>query len=397
MLYYHINKRSMKKKVIVMLAAILTICGTTMFTSCTPSDNPAPQQDESLTAKLAGQWIVEMTADEVKTASVADGVALPAGGDKFVYICQFDSDGAGWEEFNVLKDGTLIDQPFDRYGNDFSYQISADGKVTVKLSETDSQKAFIFDGNALRHVAGDKVTVMVPATAEQSQMYKKMSDDWHGGSDEAIDLSKLYGTYIAKDGEEFTGTITPACDFYIEDGATITLNNADLSYYKLSTDFPSAGITCEGNATIILKGSNKVVAFAVGYPGIFVPEEYTLTIKGSGSLYAEGINGAGIGSGDNYEANADAGNIVLEGGTIHAVGGQIGAGIGTADGTCGDITIKKTVTSVIAQKGYTAENYIGTGTFRGTCGKITIEEGAVVEERSTIPCREGSSPFSGKY
>ena len=77
----------------------------------------------------------------------------------------------------------------------------------------------------------------------------------------------------------------------IADGATVTLDGVTINGEN-SLDYKWAGITCEGDATIILKdgSTNTVKGFYEDYPGIHVPSEMTLTIKGetagTGSLEA---------------------------------------------------------------------------------------------------------------
>ena len=143
----------------------------TMLTSCIANDNPVTQPDETLKAKLVGQWIVEMTADEVKTASVANGLTLPAGGDKFVYISQFYDDGTGWQELNILMDGILIDQLFNRYDDVFNFIVYENGKVAVKFEGNDEQCImYNFDGKVLKHGDGNEVTVLALAHSEPSRL-----------------------------------------------------------------------------------------------------------------------------------------------------------------------------------------------------------------------------------
>lgn len=156
----------------------------------------------------------------------------------------------------------------------------------------------------------------------------------------------------------------------IPDGRTYTLYGATISV----TSGPA--IQCEGNATIILMGTNSVTTSDSGQPAIFIPAGKTLTIQGTGSLTASGgPGGAGIGGGYKYEqgsARLDGGNIVINGGTVTATGGYQAAGIGSgAGGICGAITINSC--TVTAQGGYGSAG-IGCGIY-GTCDKITIGSG----------------------
>ena len=187
-------------------------------------------------------------------------------------------------------------------------------------------------------------------------------------------------SYTARTGDVLTGEAQDIDDsengietvkritINIADGATVTLRNVTIdgsSYSGSSTDM-HAGITCEGDATIILEGTNTVKGFYSTYPGIYVPEGKTLTIRGDGSLNASSSGGAaGIGGGNNLAC----GNIVIEGGTITAAGYGSAAGIGSGNASsCGDISI--TGGTVTATGGPLSAG-IGGGCY-GSCGTITI-------------------------
>ena len=186
----------------------------------------------------------------------------------------------------------------------------------------------------------------------------------------AVDLSTLTGNYTATDGDVLSGTASGKT-VTIPAGATVTLNGVNIS---------SGSITCSGNATIILMGSNSVTATDYNAAIKIGGSGTTLTITGSGSLTAKGgKSAAGIGT----DRNGSGGNIVINGGTVTATGGNFGAGIGTGlslsggtSNTCGAITIGTGVTMVTATKGSNAPNSIGNGKaeYGGTqtCGTITI-------------------------
>ena len=164
------------------------------------------------------------------------------------------------------------------------------------------------------------------------------------------------------------------------------LKNVDINYGKTLTASDYAGINCLGNATLIISGTDYVKGFNVGYPGIFVPSGHTLTITGSGTLdVLSDEYGAAIGSGRyNIDAYNSCGNIVIQGGTIYARGGGSAASIGSGasiiftqndpgtPSSCGNITIKNSVTHVYVKQNSGAES-IGKGQ-KSTCGKITLED-----------------------
>jgi len=198
-------------------------------------------------------------------------------------------------------------------------------------------------------------------------------------------LSSLTSNYETQDGEVLTGKLEGKYKITVADGAKVTLENVSISNEPSRTQYPWAGITCLGDATIILKGNNSVEGFYEDYPGIFVPEGSTLTIEGDGSLtatsgrafatipfgFAPGIGGSRVETG---------GNIVINSGTIEATGGNWSAGIGSSYNMgCGDITINGG--NITATGGYACGSKAygpGIGAGPGTyCGDITINGGTV--------------------
>ena len=183
-----------------------------------------------------------------------------------------------------------------------------------------------------------------------------------------VDFSMLFGDYEAQDGYMLTGTIDNTIKISIAAGASITLNNVSINASGTQSDDTDwAGITCLGNATITLVGTNVVNACAVLFPGIQAGGAgTTLTINGTGSLTATGGYGAaGIGNG----YGGTCGNISITGGEIIAKGGVYAAGIGSGDhGSCGNISISGG--NITATGGGNAAG-IGSGQ-NGECGDITI-------------------------
>jgi len=195
-----------------------------------------------------------------------------------------------------------------------------------------------------------------------------------------IDLSEDFTTDVitAHDGDVLTGTLSTNVKISIANNATVTLQNVSINANGGWTTGDYAGITCEGDATLILVGTNTVKGFNQDYPGIYVPGDKnnpnnnkTLTIQGSGSLKASSNgNGAGIGGG----SNINCGNIVIAGGTITATGKEANAGIGVGyEASCGTISITG---GTVNATGSLYGSGIGTG-YGGSCGAITISGGFV--------------------
>ena len=237
---------------------------------------------------------------------------------------------------------------------------------------------------------GEAVTEITVADTGDKVLYAK----WE--FIEVVDLSKVTGDVVIYDGQTITGELKENVQVTIADGATVTLKDAVIKGEN-NTAYAFAGITLEGDATLILEGENTVVGFQEKYPGIFVPENKTLTIGGKGTLdvssngFAPGIgagfdipggniviedgtinatggsNSAGIGAGNN---SGSCGTITIKGGSVNATGGDGGAGIGGGEGSsCGNITITDTVKKVSASGRST--NSIGAGR-NGTSGTVTV-------------------------
>lgn len=241
-------------------------------------------------------------------------------------------------------------------------------------------------------------------------------------------LSTVTTSVTAQDGTTITGTLANNVQISIAAGATVTLDGASINANNAFTSGSYAGLTCNGSATIILKGANFVHAIAKNYPGIYIPADYTLTIQehaDGGSLEATAnlstaitnSKAAGIGTGS---STGHGGNILIESGTIYAqsvgscaaigagdykscgtititggnvtVVGSSAAGIGAGDGggaDCGDITVSGgTVHATGGKAG------IGSGRF-GDCGNITISGGNVTAVGGTYAGGAGIGAGTG--
>ena len=251
------------------------------------------------------------------------------------------------------------------------------------------------------------------------------NEEGRGTSGKTVNLSTIRQDYTAQNGETLTGTLAENVKISIADGAAITLRDATINGINWAI-CPWAGLTCVGDAALILEGTNSVKGFHHHYPGIHIPEGKTLTIKGSGSLSASSHGyAAGIGSG---RADKSGGNIVIEGGTITATGGQRAAGIGSSlggscgnititggivsaaggieapaigsgkEGRCGNITITKTIEEISATKGADSPNSIGAGLY-GKCGTVTVYDktGAISESPYTRRPHTDLSTLTANY
>ncbi len=242
---------------------------------------------------------------------------------------------------------------------------------------------------ALRNENAGADTYTITVTAADGETYKleKSGVTFENGkyyeitakltNQKTIDLSTLTANKTVQDGYTLTGTLANKVKISIAAGATVTLDNVTINGYN-SYEYPFAGLTCLGDATIILKEgtTNTVKGFYRFFPGIYIAAGKTLTIEGTGSLNASSNGeGAGIGSGE-AAAVKNCGNIIINGGNITATGKSSSAGIGSGyGGTCGDITINGG--NITANSEYVGAG-IGSGGDEGaSCGNITITGGTI--------------------
>ena len=219
-----------------------------------------------------------------------------------------------------------------------------------------------------------------------------------GAGSNFVDLSTLTEDYTFKDGDVLTGTLdgtNTVIKLSVAPDAKVILSGAQI----LGEDQGQfvnkwAGLTCLGNATIILDGENTVRSFNRMYPCIQAgPDGSKLIITGDGKLTTDGRSLAGIGSAvnitcgdieilggdltlkDSYagigsEGYGSCGNITISGGTITAQGREVGIGCGYV-GSCGDIIITGgTITAQGGDVGIGCRGY-------GSCGNITISGGTI--------------------
>ena len=219
---------------------------------------------------------------------------------------------------------------------------------------------------------GEKVTLQYKGRLKVKSV-TATTDGWTGDLGSIPTSLVTDGAVTVPSGMTLTGTLTENYKIQIPDKATVTLDGVTISGEN-DDSYQWAGITCLGDATIILKDDteNTVKGFFLTYPGINVPQNKTLTIQGSGSLTASSNgNGCGIGAGNN---GFNCGNIVIADGTITANGSDGAAGIGSGMmGSCGNISI--TGGTINATAGIGAPG-IGSGSL-SSCGNISITGGTI--------------------
>ena len=226
-------------------------------------------------------------------------------------------------------------------------------KVTMKSGTKDAANWTISDGTTtatgaegLDGVAEDAtVTLIYTGRLKVKKVTAELV--WNGNLSNipASAIASDGYTVIVPDGTTLTGTLDGSTHPYkivIADGAEVTLTGVTIEGINAPGNaYRHAGITCEGDATIILadNSANTVKGFNNDYPGIYVPEGKTLKIKGgsegTGSLTASPYDGGGTpnsyGAGIGGAFSDNCGNIVIEGGVITATGGYCAAGIGGSD------------------------------------------------------------------
>ena len=232
-------------------------------------------------------------------------------------------------------------------------------------------------------------------------------------SGRTIDLTSLpasgstYGMKSFIDGDTITGTLRGQLypyQLFIANNATIYLKNVTIYGYD-DARYPFAGLTCNGNAHIVLIGSNFVQGFYHDYPGIqaSTTSNRTLRISGNGSLDVRcgGTENPNTGVLQGYAAaiggsfNDNCGDIVIEGGTINAYSGSASAAIGAGSyHECGMITISGG--NITTHPGSNNSTGIG-ASFHGECDKITISGGTIYAEGNGHGAAIGGNEQSTTY
>lgn len=292
----------------------------------------------------------------------------------------------------TINDGTRTytvtpvgSDPFDNQG--IYVAMLPVSSQTVSLTATTASENYFYPGKSISLTAG--------------KLYNNLTIDMS----KHVNLALLTSDCTLYNGDVVSGTLNAATypvKISIAAGATVTLDGVTISGTNVNDDaHKHAGITCLGNATIILADgtTNIVKGFHENYSGIQPAyntsgDEYTLTIQGTGTLNAStnsisASSGAGIGGG----LETKCGNITISGGTVNATGGPNAAGIGSGtDGTCGTITISG---GTIEAQGGSDTTYGGAGIgsgYNGASCNIIINSGTV-----TATGGKGSAGIGGYH
>lgn len=264
----------------------------------------------------------------------------------------------------VVNDGTTNYTITPASATDVIYvAIPGFSDKTVTLTATVDNDTYTYEKSGVTFTNGQYYEINV-------KMYKYIATGKNVSNE---DMNVPTGEHWYITGSSNTHKIT------IADGAAVTLAGVTINSHSEDGGYngESYCIKCEGNATIILADNldNSLTSNGpLPYPALWVGGEgTTLTIKGetagTGKLIAQTkYTCAGIGGGF-YNNNKTCGNIVIEGGSITAIGGIYAAGIGSdGGGKCGNITIKGG--TIVATGGLYGAG-IGSG-YEGKCDNITI-------------------------
>lgn len=223
---------------------------------------------------------------------------------------------------------------------------------------------------------------------------------------EKLDVSKLntektsfgvvYSDYIVINednvndfnGKTLTGTTTNG--IYISNGVTVDLTIENLNIAKSEDISSCISVGYGATLNLTVKGENNLKATGWGSAGIEVMGQTKATLRitsastgtltavgGYGSKQFASYGGAGIGGMARITSditNIYVGDIIIEGGTVNAVGGYQAAGIG---GTIGKSGANITITGgTVNATGGSYGAGIGGG-FNGNVNAITISGGTV--------------------
>lgn len=346
-------------------ALLLTVTIAAGLSACSTEDNSVINNVEP--ANVMGSWYAEY--DHAGIAGEGEHAKAFA---KVVLYGALKENGFGlWMCVLVDADGKAVDLEDTFLGASCNYTVSKDGKVDIQLTGSSGavtlHPSWTMDyrnGQLVGKVRDNVSCKMSPITDKQAEQVKVwLRQLGLGYSDEPVgldtpvhnvDLSTLTGNYYAIEGDVLKGEMpvdengVPKYYITIADGSNVTLENVTIGGDEKAEYAPTnPAVYCEGDATITIKGTNKLSGNWGDYPCIYVPEGKTLTIVDTHGAYYDDSNrsawlivrnggkGAGIGG---SKALPDCGNIILKHAGVYAQGGDGAPGIGSySKGSCGSI------------------------------------------------------------
>ena len=345
--------------------------GTITYKYCATENGEYGTYDAIVNGQ-AGTWYVKGFVDETTNYAAAESDAV-----YFTISAAAGSISYATTPVEKTLAAPAFTNPLTKVGDGtVSYTCAGDNICTVNAST----------GEVTLNGTPGSCTITATVTNSTSYTYATNTASYTLTVLSVLDLSLVTADTTVPDGVTVTGTLGGDYKISIAAGATVTLKNVTIN----RTSSSNPGITCNGTATITLVGTNTVnggiyqAGIRIGGTGT------TLTIEGDGSLSATaGGMSAGIGIGRAWNAGTvTGGNIVINGGTITAIGGsEMSAGIGTGAAynshvSIGNITINGgAVTATGASGNNNGTAGIGGGyTYSGgscTIGNITITGGTV--------------------
>ena len=350
--------------------------------------------DGGMTPEQDGTLATIQNYYDVATADVTvNGISDGPGGGRVI-----STTNAAFENQNAIVKFTLKDKAgnlviptsvgiHEEVGG-LATDVTLDGDVESNYAANGNCFYFAISGTSGGDFTGDLIISASDGTNDYR--YTKTGASFSAGQyyditvkmQRVIDLSALSADFVALNGDILTGSSDGTYQISIASGATVTLEDVDITG-KCEQYTGYAGITCLGDATILLSGTNSVKGGVNSNgqgvcSGVFVPFGNTLTIDGTGSLDARpgGSNSSRMmASGIGANKNDSCGSILITGSVnVTATGGNNGAGIGSYEhGGCGNITITGSAT-VTAQGGSNGAGIGSGGSSKNPshCGNITI-------------------------
>ncbi|SFB89877.1 Ig-like domain (group 2) [Xylanibacter ruminicola] len=325
-------------------------------------------------------------------------ITIKAQGEDDYYRTEIFSENTTTVEVTVTKkDGSIsfATASVKKYNGEANFinplTIIGDGSVTYESNNTAVAEIDATTGEVTIKGVGT-ANIKATTTETETYAYETNTAQYTLTVDPAINLATLTGDYTAQNGDVLVGTLAGIYKISIADGASVELKDVTINSTGVNDyHYDWAGLTCDGNATITITGTNTIKGFYDNSPGIKAgPTSSTLTINGTGTLTATGGDfAAGIGSG----WKATCGAITISGGTVNASSGSQGAGIGSGfeGSSCGAITISGGTVNASSSN---AGAGIGSGYYNSSCGAITISGGTVNASSSIYGAGIGSGYYN---